>query len=333
MLTQITKEVFSFPIELPDTPLKSLNSYVIRPSDGGRCLLIDTGFHHPRCWEALCAGMREAGLEPENTDVFLTHAHADHTGNASALVQLGCRMFISQPDYAMYTSWLSGDFDTMAELSELEGMPKDLVARLLLEAPVMHYTSPYFPATLLEDGDELCYGSYRLRCIITPGHTPGHMCLYDENQELLFLGDHVLFDITPNIIGWGKGRDALRLYLESLRQIARLPVSIALPAHRSLGSITLAERVDQLIAHHRRRLEEALAVLREGERFTAYEVAAQLRWRIRANSWEEFPLSQKWFALGEALAHLEYLCDIGAAQSTVIDGVRYYFACDDGLDL
>ena len=333
MLTQITKEVFSFPIELPDTPLKSLNSYVIRPSDGGRCLLIDTGFHHPRCWEALRAGMQEAGIEPENTDVFLTHAHADHTGNASALVQLGCRMFMSQPDYAMYSTWLNGALEDLSGPSQREGMPKELADRLFSDAPVMHYTSPFFPATLLEDGDVLCYGSYRLRCILTPGHTPGHMCLYDENHEILFLGDHVLFDITPNITGWSEGRHALRQYMESLRQIAKLPVSIALPGHRSLGSVTLAERVDQLIAHHRRRLEEALAVLRSGCRFTAYEVAAHLRWRIRAKSWEDFPLSQKWFALGEALAHLEYLCDIGAAESTVIDGIRYYSACDDVLDL
>jgi hypothetical protein len=40
---------------------------------------------------------------------------------------------------------------------------------------------------------------------------------------------------------------------------------------------------------------------------TAYEVASRMTWDIKCNSWEEFPLAQKWFATGEAISHLRYL--------------------------
>ena len=36
-----------------------------------------------------------------------------------------------------------------------------------------------------------------------------------------------------------------------------------------------------------------------------------MHWDIRAKSWDDFPLNQKWFATGEALAHLEYLMEEG----------------------
>ena len=325
MLTQIAREIFEFQINLPDTPLKSLNCYIIRPEDGGRCLLIDTGFHHPQCWAELRAGMEEAGLVPENTDVFLTHAHSDHTGNAAALHDLGCHLYMSSIDYALYLSWLNGSLEDRMSRIVSEGMPEGLVETLFREGPIMHYGSPWFPVTELEDGDILNYGVYELRCILTPGHTPGHMCLYDEKRELLFLGDHVLYDITPNITNnRGGGEDMLRLYMESLRKIAKLPVSIALPAHRSHGSVSLSQRVDQLLSHHQRRLDETLHIVQDYGPVNAYVVAAHLRWRIRAASWEDFPVSQKWFAVGETLTHLDYLCGIGAIRRLETDGRIFY---------
>ncbi|MBQ9685766.1 MAG: MBL fold metallo-hydrolase [Oscillospiraceae bacterium] len=310
MLTKLAEELYVFPLELPDTPLKSLNCYVIRPDDGGRCLLIDSGFRHPRCWEMLCAGMEEAGLRPENTDVFFTHVHADHTGNGAALHALGCRLFMSATDYAVFCAAFQGT-NTRQVRGVREGMPPALMEELNRTGPVFHYGSPWFPVTELSDGDLLCYGRYRLRCLLTPGHTVGHMCLYDEAHRLIFLGDHVLFSISPNIVRTPFMEDALGQYMESLKKVAALPVELALPSHRELGSIPLAQRVDQRLAHHRRRLDQALAVIGEHGPITAYDVTSRLHWHIRADSWEDFPLSQKWFAMGETLAHLDYLCSRG----------------------
>ena len=99
--------------------------------------------------------------------------------------------------------------------------------------------------------------------------------------------------------------DALGSYLASLRAVRDLPVRLALPGHRGRGE--LAPRVDALLEHHARRLEELRAILRKEPGLTAYQAAGRMRWRIRASSWEDFPLAQKWFAVGECMAHLDYL--------------------------
>ena len=96
---QIKDNIYVFPIVLPDNPLKWLNCYAIKGRAGERSLLIDSGFNRPECLEALCCGMASLGLEPENTDVFFTHLHADHTGNAHALEELGCRLIMGRKEY------------------------------------------------------------------------------------------------------------------------------------------------------------------------------------------------------------------------------------------
>ena len=40
---------------------------------------------------------------------------------------------------------------------------------------------------------------------------------------------------------------------------------------------------------------------------SAYEVASKMSWDINCDSWEEFPMAQKWFATGEAISHVRLL--------------------------
>ena len=130
------------------------------------------------------------------------------------------------------------------------------------------------------------------------------------NQQVLFTADHVLFDITPNITMWPNLPNALGRYLESLTRIGTYPARLALPGHRHTAD--LAPRIQALLAHHRRRAAETLAIVRREGGLNAYQVASRMTWDIRADSWADFPLNQKWFATGEALAHLEYLVEEGA---------------------
>lgn len=75
-------------------------------------------------------------------------------------------------------------------------------------------------------------GEYEVKAFCTPGHTPGHMVLYLPEQQLLFSGDHVLFDISPNITSWPEVEDSLGDYLESLKRLRNLPVQAVFPAHQ-----------------------------------------------------------------------------------------------------
>lgn len=52
----------------------------------------------------------------------------------------------------------------------------------------------------------------------------------------MLLGDHVLFDITPNITDWWDVPDSLGDYLRSLDKIAAYPVTLPLPGHREAGT-------------------------------------------------------------------------------------------------
>lgn len=323
MSEKITENIYTFPIELPQNPLKWLNCYVIKSTGSGRNLLIDTGFNRPECSEALLAGMRELELKPEETDVFLTHFHADHSGNAALLQSLGCRIIMGRVDYEHMLGYRR--IDVRNQMLR-EGMPEAIMDDVFGHNPAAIYVSGPFTAETVEDGDTLCYGGCRLQCIETPGHTQGHMCLYDSDHGLIFLGDHVLFDITPNICSNGRIPDILGIYMNSLRRVRALGDLRCLPAHRGMGTQSLTERVDALISHHEARIAEAEEIVKAAPGLTAYDITGKMHWHIRARNWDDFPPGQKVFAIGEAIAHLDTLVAQSRIKRVTDEAglVRYY---------
>lgn len=299
MIQKLADNLYTFRINFPKSPLGWLNCYVFKGVNGGRDLLVDSGFKTSQCFADLKRGMKELELRPENTDVFITHSHFDHIGNAGRLRDMGCRIIMGRVDYDFYRTapWIS-----QADNSVKDGVPQELRDFMTDRGG----DPGLFAPQTLEDGDIISYGGYSLRCIMTPGHTPGHMCLYDPNTKLMITGDHVLFDISPNIT-YLEGKDTLGDYLNSLEKISHFDVDLALPGHRGTSGKSFAERVHELLRHHEARLEEAEQVVAAGEHMCAYEAASHMTWSIRAKSWEDFPMSQKWYATGETLAHLEYL--------------------------
>ena len=304
MVENVYKNIYMIYIPLPGNPLKWLNCYVIRAEKGGKNLLIDTGFNRPECYEALMDGLHELDIVPADMDVYLSHIHSDHTGNAGALQAMGCRILMNQPDYHDIQTL---DWSARGRNYIREGMPSDVCEIVLASNPAILYAPKSFNADVVFDGDILDYGGLRLRCVHTPGHSVGHTCLYCEEEKLLFCGDHVLFDITPNICTMGPGTNMLADYLESLEKIRSLDIRTALPAHRTTGQVTIYQRIDALLEHHRVRLAETEKIVAARAGQTAYQIAGQMSWSIRTKNWDEFPPGQKWFAMGEALAHLDYL--------------------------
>jgi glyoxylase-like metal-dependent hydrolase (beta-lactamase superfamily II) len=165
----------------------------------------------------------------------------------------------------------------------------------------------------LKEGDTLSVGDYRFRCVETPGHTPGHMCLYEPNRKILVAGDHILNDITPNIQLWSDDRNPLEEYFDSLDKVSELNIELVLPGHRSLFR-NCRERIQELKQHHQKRLDEIISILGKGHK-DAFRVASEMSWDILCDSWDLFPVSQKWFATGEAIAHLKYLKEKGIIRS------------------
>lgn len=305
MAEQLAGDLWRLEIPLEGSPLKTLNSYLIR---GERSLLIDTGFRWDSCRAACEAQLEELKVDRDRLDIFVTHLHSDHVGLAPELIRPGCRVYIGETDGPRVADYMDGaHWRALYARYVQDGFSREETERLFASNPAQTAApAAWIPYQYLPDGAELRYGGHRLRCIWTPGHTPGHLCLYEPETRWLFTGDHVLFHISPNICRWENMPDALGSYLESLERVRDLPVDLLLPAHRRETGV-LRDRADQLTAHHLARIEDAWETVREEPGLTGYDIAGRMRWRIRSRSWADYPLEQKFFAVGEALAHLDYL--------------------------
>ena len=326
MVRKINPHLYSIKIRLPGSPLRDLNSYVIVTPN--RNLLIDTGFNMPGCMNDMLRGIKELDLDMSRTDFLITHAHADHFGLVNKLAEPECQVFIGEMDVSLLRKeWGDGTYwlKVMAQFVK-EGFPAGLIKNALDMNPARALAGAR-PASLtpLKDGQLLTVGDIQLRCVHTPGHSPGHICLYNEIDKYMILGDHVLFDITPNITTWPNMRNSLGKYLNSLRETMNYDVCLPLPAHRECHC-TLAERISQLLAHHDKRLNEIVEIIRKNPGSNAYDIAGNMEWLIKAKSWEYFPLAQKWFAIGEALAHLYYLQEESVIRSEMAGDTVVYFA-------
>ena len=78
MIEEVAANVYKIEIPLPESPLKSVNSYVIKGKD--RNLMIDTAMNREECLNAMMAGLRELAVDIRKTDFFITHLLSDHLG-------------------------------------------------------------------------------------------------------------------------------------------------------------------------------------------------------------------------------------------------------------
>ena len=180
-----------------------------------------------------------------------------------------------------------------------------------------------YPVTYLKDGDIFRRGSYRFQVIETPGHHMTHICLYDEASKIMLTGDHVLERITPNISSFMLETDELGDFLASLRKVRDYDVKLALPGHGEPFS-GLARRVDELIAHHEARLTEMEDLVRAGHH-DIIDITSNASWKYP--NWESWAMEQKFFSLGETLAHLVHDVHCGTIRM-IIEGevVEFYLA-------
>ena len=302
MAEEIFPNLFRGEIPLPANPLKAINSYVIRGN--GRFLMIDTGMNRPECMEAMEVYLKTLQVDLKRTDFFITHLHADHLGLVSELVHGSSKVYFNYPDAEIIRD--PNNWQKMADTARINGFPESDIQSAISKHPGRRYHArPNFELTLLREGDKVDIGDYSFRCVETPGHTRGHMCLYEPDKKIFFSGDHILESITPNISLWSEDEDPLQSYLQSLDKIYDYDIAHVLPGHRQPFAHH-RRRIDELKKHHDIRNEEIVSILKAGKQ-TAYEVASHMTWDIDCDRWEDFPLPQQWFAGGEALAHLQYL--------------------------
>ncbi len=312
MSREVFLNIFQLKIPLPGLPLKHLNAYLLKGEN--KNILVDTGLDCEESFNSLIGQLNEIKVKPKDlTDILLTHFHIDHVGLVLRLKRISPKIRILLHKKEMLISKETSNFSRFLEKIKLfhlaNGMPKKIIDELTKNHPAFTYLPIYKEISgssiTLEDGEEIVVGNYCFRVVWTPGHSPGHICLYEPKIRLLISGDHLLPTITPNIFPLTENLNPLKDYFESLEKVEKLEVDVVLPAHEDIFT-SFKERISQLKKHHEQRSKEILKKL-SGKELSAYELASKISWDINYGSWEELPLFQKYLAVGETLAHLKLL--------------------------
>ncbi|MFA1819778.1 MBL fold metallo-hydrolase [Virgibacillus oceani] len=158
--------------------------------------------------------------------VITTHVHADHIGSHGEFDEIYV--------HELEADWL---------ISGIKGLPmeqlrKDIGRDITLPTPASFDPASYVPfqgnpTGMMKDADTIVIGQRRLKILHTPGHSPGHVCIFDKNYGYLFTGD-LLYTGTP-VYAFYPTTDPADL-VNSLERIANLKgVTMIFGSHNQLG--------------------------------------------------------------------------------------------------
>jgi glyoxylase-like metal-dependent hydrolase (beta-lactamase superfamily II) len=316
-LTEVADSVFELRLPIPfEDGLVNVFLFV----DGDEVDLLDCGMNSDESVDLIKQALAGVGAK-RLRKLVVTHIHPDHYGAAGSLAGEGLAdLYIHRLEVPLV-------HPRYVELEQLvkevrtyllvNGVPADDAEVLSNSQRALSTLVKTAEASVQLDGAEsLQMGRRLVRVEWTPGHSPGHICLYDQEAKVLFAGDHMLPDLSPNIgLHPQSTPDPLHEYLEGLRRLAAYDPELILPSHGRPFTNAPA-RVSVLEAHHVRRLEQVVGIVGRGKQ-SGWEVALEL-WGPRQQLYE------KRLALQEALAHLQALAvDERVKKSVTPESVRW----------
>lgn len=324
-ITEILPGLYRVEMPLPGIPLPSVNSYIVKGSR--RNLIVDPGLNHDMCFTLMRGTLQKLSIDPAITDFFFTHAHLDHAGLVTRLRTPQSEIYIGHRE----ARHIDFDWDGTIRFATAHGFPKREIPALLSQHPAYTWTKSrsdlHLPFHLLEEKSDLAIGKYVFEILETPGHSRGHLCLYECKEKILICGDHILKDITPTIQLWAEGQNPLWDYVGSLDKIQELDVRLVLPGH-GLPFLDCRKRVREINSHRVGRSQEVISVVSSLKSGTAYDIASKLTWNVQYGSWEVFPILQRWLSMGETLAHIYYCERKGLLQKLVgKDLIQFSCSC------
>ncbi len=304
-VAEVAPGLFRLPLPLDIQGIPTLSAYLLR-DDAGDTLVdcgIATGPGDDACGE-LDAALRTCGTSVEGVArLVVTHAHIDHFGLAGEVVRRSGGDLLmhrrTDLDLAKYA-----DPDEAVDRRELMLADHGLFGpELTASATGLREWMPVMPSVgqptvLLDGGERILAGDRSWEVVPTPGHSPGHICLWSAADRILCSGDHLLQVASPPVtFERGFERDPMGSYLESLERVEQLDPALVLPGH-GRPFADGARRARTIARGKRRRLDDVRELV-EGAARTVTELTDQLHPGTLTGS-------QRHFVMAELLADLAY---------------------------
>lgn len=145
---------------------------VLGCTETGRAICLDPGDEAER----ILAALERHGLHLQA--IALTHAHLDHVGGVAALKKLkpGAEIILHEADEFMY--------DGLPEQPAWIGIPRGQWAALGLDFELPPKIERHWT-----DGELYAVGNLSFEILHCPGHTPGHVVLFERREKKVFVGD------------------------------------------------------------------------------------------------------------------------------------------------
>ncbi|WAA12067.1 MBL fold metallo-hydrolase [Fervidibacillus halotolerans] len=279
-------------------------------------IVIDTGLNNRYSKER----WKEELDGKEVSDIFVTHYHPDHFGYAGGLQQeTGAKVSMPKIDAENGLKvWTDQFLKELHGHYALAGIPKSVATAMVENTrEFVPRVTPYPKIThYFQEGERFQIGKLEYEVLFTPGHSDGLIVFYNRDQKVLIATDHILPKITPNISYWFHGDpNPLATYLQSLQKIEKLAVDFVIPGHGK-PFYGANGRIEEIKKHHETRLNKTLDALKK--KSTVYEISKVLFPNIET-------IHETRFAIGETVAHLEYLRLKGEIHREQKDGHFYYF--------
>ncbi|SDI42752.1 MBL fold metallo-hydrolase [Natribacillus halophilus] len=277
--------------------------------------IIDAGLHNEEtvaAWDPI--------LKNKHVDhIFVTHYHPDHYGYAGAMQErTGARVHMTETDAkAGAHAWTKEFLQDMRAYYDYAGIPDEVADDMRAN------TESFIPRVkplpridhYFQEGEKVQIGKLEYEIIFTPGHSDGLIVFFNQENSVLLATDHLLPKITPNISYWFHGdENPLKTYLQSLEKIEYLDAHYVIPSHGKPFEGANG-RIKEIRDHHTERLETLHGYLDEPA--TVYEICQKLFPKV-------LTVHETRFAIGETLAHLEYLRYEGNCKREAGGGVWYY---------
>jgi glyoxylase-like metal-dependent hydrolase (beta-lactamase superfamily II) len=308
-------------IEVP-TPFEvgTVNVYLL---ESEALTLIDTGPKTSQAVNALEQGLKEIGYSIEELDrVVITHGHLDHLGLANMIkvkVRSNASIYVHARDAIIvshFESEVKRYITLFEEFSIRSGVPRDLLVKVVGYFKAMVGACESVEVDfLVDDGDSIDLNDLKLRVIHTPGHSPGSLCLYLEDYGILFSGDTLLKDITPNPSITPEDGGLLD-YLKSLSKLQELNIEVVFPGHGEMIE-NHREVIQKILKHHQ---------LRENQVLEALSSSPKSIFEISKTIFGELPVSEVLLGVREIAGHLEILKLENKLEIIHRGGIDYYMA-------